>query len=187
MDYPELTKISGEPTIMSLLKLKNELKANAQSVPTVLGCGQHRHLGLVLTDVEYKSVAQDTAYLRLTLPQLNTETRDTQFQLAQKRHQYEMAMLTYRESIAVDRILIQQIVNAMDEIFLKALRDIHTNRIIMNIAEILIYLFDTYGDISPQELATLRERIEKNALQSKGTGRQFFYGNRQLRGDNIDS
>ena len=36
-DYPELTKMSGEPTIMSLLKLKNELKANAQSVPTGLG------------------------------------------------------------------------------------------------------------------------------------------------------
>ena len=46
-DYPDLTKIDGKPNIMTLLKLKNELKANAQSVPTVLGGGQHGHLGLV--------------------------------------------------------------------------------------------------------------------------------------------
>ena len=56
-DYPKLTKIEGEPTIMTLLKLKNELKANAQSVPTVLGSGQHGHLGLVLTTAVYENVA----------------------------------------------------------------------------------------------------------------------------------
>ena len=76
-------------------------------------------------------------------------------------------MLTYRESIAVNRILIQQIVSAMDENFLKALRDRHTNRIILDITDILIYLFDTYGDISPQELAMLREKIEKMQFDPK--------------------
>ena len=70
-------------------------------------------------------------------------------------------MLTYRESIAVDRILIQQIVNALDDKFLKALRDRNKNRIIMKISDILNYLFNMYGDISPQEMANLRERIEK--------------------------
>ena len=70
-------------------------------------------------------------------------------------------MLTYRESIAVDRILIQQIVNAIEDKFLKALCDQTTNRIIMKISEILIYLFDTYGDIPPQEMESLREKIEK--------------------------
>ena len=36
-DYLELTKISGEPTLAALIKLRNELKANAQAVPTTLG------------------------------------------------------------------------------------------------------------------------------------------------------
>ena len=166
-DYPELTKISGEPTVMSLLKLKNELKANAQSVPTVLGGGQHGHLSLILTTEEYENIAPNTPYVQPTLSQLNTETGDTQFVLAQKRHQYEMAMLTYREAIAVDRILIQQIVSAMDEKILKVLRDQNTNRIVIRIADILIYLSDTYGDISPQELAALRENIEKMLSEKK--------------------
>ena len=147
-DYPELTKIIGKPTITTLLKMKNELKANAQSVPLTLGGGSHGHLGLVLTDVEYNSVAHGTPYVRPPLSVLTTESSDTQFQLAQKRHEYDTKMLMYSESVVVDQILIQQIVNAMDEKFLKAIQYITTNRIVMRISDILQYLFDTYGDIS---------------------------------------
>ena len=146
-DYPELTKITGEPKLRSLLKMKNELKANAWLVPSTLRGGRHGHLGLVLTTDEYETVAHGTPYIKPTLPTLNTETGDTQFQLAQKQHEYDTKMLTYRESIAVDRILIQQIVNALDDKFLKALWEWTTNPIIMKISNILIYLFDTYGDI----------------------------------------
>ena len=45
LDYPELTKIIGEPTITTLLKMKNKLKANAQSVPSTLEGESHGHLG----------------------------------------------------------------------------------------------------------------------------------------------
>ena len=96
-------------------------------VPSTLRGGRHGHLGLVLTTDEYETVAHGTPYIKLTLPTLNTETGDTQFQLAQKQHEYETKMLIYRESIALDRILIQQIINALDENFLKALRDQTTN------------------------------------------------------------
>ena len=63
-DYPELTKIMGEPTITSLLKMKNELKLNAQSVPSTLGGGRHGHLELVLSEDEYESVAHGTPYVK---------------------------------------------------------------------------------------------------------------------------
>ena len=143
-DYPELTKITGESTLTTFLKMKNELKANAQSVPSALGGVRHGHLGLVLTTDKYETVAHVTPYIKPIFPTLNTETGDTQFQLAQKRHKYETKMLTYRESIAEDRIIIQKIVNALDDKFLKALQDWTTNQIIMKISDILIYLFDTY-------------------------------------------
>ena len=133
-NYPELTKISEEPTLTTLLKMKNELKANAQLVPSTLRGGRHGHLVLVLTTDEYKTVAHGTPYIKPTLPTLNTETGDTQFQLDQKRNECKTKMLTYRESIAVDRILV----NAIDDKFLKALQDRTTNRIIMKVSDILI-------------------------------------------------
>ena len=52
-DYPELTKILGKPTLAALIKLQNELKANAQAVPTTLGGGANEHLGLVVLDGAY--------------------------------------------------------------------------------------------------------------------------------------
>ena len=66
--------------------MKNELKANAQSVPSTLGGGRHGHLGLVLSEDEYETVTHGTPYVKPTLLDLNTETGDTQFQLAQKIH-----------------------------------------------------------------------------------------------------
>ena len=48
--YKTRTPIVGEPTYKALKRLKNELRANASSVDTDLGGGDHGYLGLVLTD-----------------------------------------------------------------------------------------------------------------------------------------
>ena len=48
--YKTPTPINGEPTYKSLKRLKNELRANASSVDTDLGGGDHGYLVLVLTD-----------------------------------------------------------------------------------------------------------------------------------------
>ena len=52
-----LTKIHGKPTYESLQNISTELKANASSVPTSLGGGQNGHLGLLLSDARYITVA----------------------------------------------------------------------------------------------------------------------------------
>jgi hypothetical protein len=52
-EFPELTKVRGEPTSESLFKLRNELKANAKSVYSNLSDGDHGHLALVLSDAQY--------------------------------------------------------------------------------------------------------------------------------------
>jgi hypothetical protein len=52
-EYPDLTKIHGEPTSELLFKLRNELKVNAQSVYSNLSNGAHGHLALVLGARQY--------------------------------------------------------------------------------------------------------------------------------------
>ena len=52
-EFPEPTKVQGEPTCDSLYPLRNELKANAQSVYSNLSDGAHRHLALILSDAQY--------------------------------------------------------------------------------------------------------------------------------------
>ena len=55
--FPNLTPINSEPDADNLIKLKNQLKANAFSVPLNLGGGAHGHLGLVLTPQTYAMVS----------------------------------------------------------------------------------------------------------------------------------
>ena len=52
-EYPELTKIHGEPDYITILNMTKELKANAQSQRSDLGGGHYGYLSLVLPQVEY--------------------------------------------------------------------------------------------------------------------------------------
>ena len=56
-EYPTLTRIHGAPTYDTLKTLKDQLKANATSVTSDLGGGNHGHLGLVLDAPEYVNVS----------------------------------------------------------------------------------------------------------------------------------
>ena len=66
-DHKKLTKIHGEPTFQHLKDLKDQLRANAASVPSTLGGGLYGHLGLVLDHTEYSSVS-GTPYVHPPAP-----------------------------------------------------------------------------------------------------------------------
>ena len=65
--YKTPTPIQGAPTNKTLERLKQELRANAISVESDLGGGDHGYLGLVLTDAEYATVTA-TPFVPLTYP-----------------------------------------------------------------------------------------------------------------------
>jgi hypothetical protein len=58
-----LTKIHGKPSYESLRNILTELKANASSVPSTLGGGQHGHLGLLLSDARYTALPHAIAWI----------------------------------------------------------------------------------------------------------------------------
>ena len=50
------TLVRGEPTFIDLKRIKTELRANASSVESDLGGGDHGYLFLVLSDAEYRLI-----------------------------------------------------------------------------------------------------------------------------------
>ena len=54
--YSTPTPVQGEPNYKTLKRLKYVLRANASSVNSDLGDGDHGYLGLVLSDQEYTRV-----------------------------------------------------------------------------------------------------------------------------------
>ena len=75
-------------------------------------------------------------------------------------------MRLFRESNAVEHALIQQIVAAIDEKFLQAIRDNHTGMLIGTIPDISDHLFRNYGHVTRQELSELKKQVEDFSYQA---------------------
>ena len=146
------------------MTLRNEIKANAQTVHSTLGGGSDGYLGLVLTPQVYAIIPGTLEYRRPTLPNLEVTQADTQFVLAEKRHQYEVDMQSFRETNAVERSIIQQIITALETKYLKAIISKLTGNITKTIPQILAHLFDTYGDMTPKQLPLLKYNVETTAF-----------------------
>ena len=161
-EYPELTRIIGEPSTSSLIVLLKEIRANASSVQSDLGGGEDGHLGLVCTDEVYESLVLNAIpYIRPENPgRLQVNAGFTQYAIAQARNEHAEATRVFREVIGVERALQQQLVAAIEPKYLRALRTPGTNKLTQTIPQIFDHLFSTYGDVAPQDLRELTTRVE---------------------------
>jgi hypothetical protein len=57
--HSTLPKVTGEPTFEDLKIIRRLLNANAMSVSSHKGGGQHGHLGIIMTNAEYFAVTTD--------------------------------------------------------------------------------------------------------------------------------
>ena len=154
-EFETLTPIRGKPDFQSLTTLKNQIKANAQAVPSTLGGGNHGLLGLVLTNAEY-AVVSAVPYLTEPYPgALQFPNGTTAIQSKMVEDAYRKRMKLYDMCVGVEKALTQQIVKAVHADWLKPLRNAITNTIQGTIPEILTFLFNTHGNISPDTITNM--------------------------------
>jgi hypothetical protein len=55
--HSSLPKVTGEPTFEDLKLIRRLLNTNAMSVSSYVGGGSHGHLGIIMTNEEYFSIA----------------------------------------------------------------------------------------------------------------------------------
>ena len=92
--YKTPTPIPGAPSNKTLKRLKQELRANASSVESDLGGGDHGYLGLVLTDAEYATVS-NTPFLAPNYPVelvIPPGTDQVQALLLQEAHSTQLSL-----------------------------------------------------------------------------------------------
>ena len=147
--HTDLTPIRGEPTNETLKTLVNEIKADAQTVHSTLGGGANDHLGLVLTTARCNRIAPGQPYVRPIFPgTLNIPPRQTNAQALITRDQHNEAMRLFQETEAIHNALIQQLVKAVDAMYLQALRNLITNKFNVPIHDIVQHLTTTYGKLT---------------------------------------
>ena len=106
------TSIRGKPTFETLHKLRNEIKANANSVYSNLGGGSHGHLILVLTDAQYALISPTpfiypTRPVPLIVPDSTTAPTNSNIQTIQTIHTDRVRL--FREVTGVEQALVQKI------------------------------------------------------------------------------
>ena len=171
-EYKTLTKIHGRPNLEKLLTVFKQLKRNAQRVQTTLGGGQLVYLGLILPQAVYTTIPNATAFKKPTdpgifAPTTNRRTRQgdaqplTSAEIATQKSQHDEDVRLYNECQQVELALRNQLIEAIEPIYLKPLRNRNTDMINNPIPEIITFLKDRYGKISDPKLQDMeRELLE---------------------------
>ena len=148
-----VTTITGEPNSESLKTLKDELKANENIIPTTLGGGTHGYLGLILSPAAYATIAA-TQFIEPIYPgqhpNVPAGTSAANTSTIVRRHTEDLRQ--WHEFKNVNTALKNQLLSALDDIYIRALKDRHVGYMNQSIRAILQHLFDNYGNITPLEL-----------------------------------
>ena len=143
---------AGEPTYDIIRTWHNILKANSSKVHTSLFGGNHGYLALLLSDAAYAliSPALITKPVHpgiLLIPAGTTQHLATTMKDTHKEH-----LRLFRECQAVEAAFQQMLIEAIEPVYLEAIRDSTTNSIGLSTYDTIQYLYDTYGDITPESL-----------------------------------
>ena len=151
-NYKTLTPIQGTPNNKTLKSLKQELRANASSVETDLGGGDHGFLGLVLTDAEYALISPTPFDAPEYLAALTIPPGTNQIETLNLREQHKEGRRSYYACKNVEKALQRHIQDAIEDKFLESLVDEDTQLIQEDVPAVLKYLFDLYGKVPSEEV-----------------------------------
>ena len=108
--YSVPTKIEGEPTYSTLTTLQKELQANASSVDSDLGGGDHGYLGLVLSDADYAKIPRTIPFVAPTYPTaLVIPAATTAVEALSLREQHKEKIAKHRECSNVEKALLRHL------------------------------------------------------------------------------
>ena len=147
-----LIAIRGEPTYDTLHHLKNELKANASSVPPTLGGGNNGYLGMIPTTAEYRRIDPNDTFTRPPKGFLVQNLVGTAAQNPSAEKNHWLTKKFYLETLLLERTSIQKIIEAIKIKYLAAICNPITGQITPLVPTILEFLHSSYGRITPQKL-----------------------------------
>jgi hypothetical protein len=150
-----LTRIHGQPTYETLQTLSTEIKANASSVPSTLGGGHYGHLGLILSDDRYATLARTVPWVSPANPgPFVPPAAGTGPQIEAAKDVWRELKLSFDLCQATEKALIAQVVASIDQIYLRALLNRTTGQYSSDLRAVLLHLFTTHGKITPQQVKT---------------------------------
>ena len=158
------TLVRGEPSYKDLKRVKMELRANASSVDSELGGGDHGYLGLVLSNTEYLSVPGVNG-TRFTAPAypgaLVIPQNLTDVQALQLRETHKELIQNYRECCHVEKALLKHLQGSFQPQYFEAFVDDDTALLSSDIPIILDHLYNRYGQVTGTDVQDYLNEVLK--------------------------
>ena len=160
-EFKTLTKIDDVPTYKNLTTIKKLLMANANKVPSDLEGGTNGHLGLVLSATDYALIS-NIPYVRTPysgpMPAVDPANLPG---IVIAREEFKDNTKLFREANGVEDALLTQLNQALPPLYLEHYRDINSQKITTRLQIILQELFDTYGEISDEQVKEEEAELKK--------------------------
>ena len=163
LPYPELTKIEGKPTFLTVSVLKKELLANAISVPSNRGNGALGHAVIVLGQADYDARAgAGNAWVDPPNPgpEPNIPAAATGPQIAHANEAWKRELQEFKTFDMVGKKLKQQILAAVDKSFISSLDDDIFGFTNVTVVQLLTHLSDNYARIDQDALTANLEELK---------------------------
>jgi hypothetical protein len=149
-----LPKVEGEPDYQTIQATRKFLQANSRAIGTHLGRGTLGHLGLIISDASYSTIAPPTPGEPTLWKTPNARGRapattdGTAAQISAALHAWEEDGQTYRTYTSVQQALKKQIISVFEPIYLDILNDNMVGYANISARDMLDHLFETYGNIT---------------------------------------
>jgi hypothetical protein len=157
-----LPVIDGEPDYSSISTMVQLLYGNAATVTTTMGGGRNGHIGIIMPAPLYATLS-DIPYVAPPNPgpvpihanYTNSATRETD------RINHKAAQKLYDNHTNMNDALKTQIIDAVTDTYLGALRNRYTRYMGVTPSDLLDHLLERYGRITASDIANCRTKMEE--------------------------
>jgi hypothetical protein len=155
---------TAPPTYSTIRKAQTQLNSNAMSIPSLRGDGILGHLALTISPADYQAASLgNVPFIAPPIPPIAPvhQQNATAFQIAENLRQWKEDQATFRTYHDVDKALRIMLIDAVHDTYLAELHHddfAYGNRTTL---EVLTYLWDTYSEITPDDLALNTLRMTK--------------------------
>jgi hypothetical protein len=147
--HPVLPTVQGDPDYQTIHATRKFLQANSWAIDTHLGGGTLGHLGLIISDASYSTIAltMDAGPALWATPQppgrAPSNTDGTAAQISAARHMWEEDVQTFRTCTSVQQALKKQIISVFEPMYLDILNDNMVGYANISARDMLDHLFET--------------------------------------------
>jgi hypothetical protein len=159
--YPSIPPILGVPSYTTITELHLKLNANAASIFSSLGDGTHGLLALTVSNVVYNTLSA-IPFIQPINPGLqpNILAGATGQQISAITWGHTKTHRIWKEYLATDKNLKQQVLAAVNETYYRTLRNRITGFANVTTWQLIEHLYNTYGNINPADLIDNDERMK---------------------------